>query len=94
MTDSLTPNIQLEVSPRSAFIDEEVRISVHGLRVGQPVSIAATTEDDNKRRWKACAEFRADTEGNVKLATQESRGGSYRGKSPMGLFWSMTLAAG
>ncbi|MGH9685449.1 MAG: acyl-CoA thioesterase/bile acid-CoA:amino acid N-acyltransferase family protein [Candidatus Acidiferrales bacterium] len=94
LTDSLTPNIQLEVSPRSAFIDEEVRISVQGLRVGQPVSIAATTEDDNKRRWKACAEFRADTEGNVKLATQESRGGSYRGKSSMGLFWSMTLAAG
>ncbi len=90
----MTPNIQLEVSPSPAFIDEEVRISVHGLRSGQPVSIAATAEDDNKRRWKSYAEFRADAKGHVELAAQESRGGSYRGKSPMGLLWSMTLAAG
>ncbi|MGH9560164.1 MAG: acyl-CoA thioesterase/BAAT N-terminal domain-containing protein, partial [Terracidiphilus sp.] len=87
-------NIRFEISPKGAFIDEEVRIRLSGLAPHQRVRIRATTEDDENRRWSSDAQFRADARGEVDLAKQESTGGTYRGVAPMGLFWSMQLAYG
>lgn len=86
-----TPNVRLEIAPKPAFIDEEVRIRVHGLAPRQPLFLRATTEDDLRRRWCAQAEFRADEMGCVDPAVLVSVGGDYRGISSMGIFWSMRL---
>lgn len=86
--------IHFEVSPSSAFADEDVRICLRGLKPHQTVTIRAATEDDAKRRWASQAKFRTDAAGRVDVATQESLGGSYRGISAMGLFWSMKLVDG
>ena len=72
-------------------MDEEVRICVHGLRPRQPVILRAATEDDDGRCWSSHGHFLADESGSVDVVTQESRGGTYRGASPMGLLWSMRL---
>jgi dienelactone hydrolase len=85
-------NIGLEISPNPAFVDEEVRICIRGLRAQQPVILRAGTEDDHGRRWRSQAQFRADESGAVHTAAQESGGGTYQGASPMGWLWSMRLA--
>ncbi|MGA8221946.1 MAG: acyl-CoA thioesterase/BAAT N-terminal domain-containing protein, partial [Candidatus Acidiferrales bacterium] len=68
-----------------------MRITVAGLRPHERVILRAITDDDEKRRWSSQAEFRADGSGFVDAPTMESLGGTYRGASPMGLFWSMRL---
>jgi len=55
------------------------------------VTIHASTEDDDRRQWRSHAEFHTDAAGCVDLTALESRSGTYRGISPMGLFWSMRL---
>lgn len=88
---SPTRGIRIEISPNPAYADEEVRICIRGLGPQQDAQIRAATYDDEKRMWRSRAEFRADGAGSVDLTTQESRGGSYHGVSPMGLFWGMQL---
>jgi dienelactone hydrolase len=88
---SLAPDIQ--VNPNPSFVDKEVGITLRGIRPGLRVSILAETEDDDRRTWKSAAEFTADASGEVNVSRGESLGGSYRGISAMGLFWSMKLAA-
>ena len=51
----------------------------------------ATTQDDDKRVWNSHAAFSADSSGVVDITSQEPLCGTYRGISPMGLFWSMNL---
>lgn len=48
--------------------------------------------DGENHPWRSHAKFRADDSGCVDVTSQESLGGSYRGLSPAGLFWSMSLA--
>lgn len=84
--------IQFELPPNGAFIDEDIRIRLNGLAPHQKVRIRAITDDDENRRWSSEAIFRADAHGEVDPATHESIAGTYRGVSPMGLFWSMRMA--
>ncbi|HYL69045.1 MAG TPA: acyl-CoA thioesterase/BAAT N-terminal domain-containing protein, partial [Candidatus Limnocylindria bacterium] len=86
-----TQSIRFEISPNPAFVDEEVRIRVRGLHLNHPLILRATTEDDDARRWRSQAHFRADESGSTDTAAQESLGGTYHGVSPMGLLWSMRL---
>lgn len=81
--------IQFQISAKPAFVDAEVQIRLTGLAAGQRVVIRASTLDDEQRIWSSHAEFRADAFGVVDVRTHESHGGTYRGVSPMGLFWSM-----
>jgi dienelactone hydrolase len=81
--------IQFQILPNPAFVDAEVLIRLTGLASGQRVVIRASTLDDDERIWSSHAEFRADASGVVDVRTRESHGGTYRGVSPMGLFWSM-----
>ncbi len=72
-------------------MDEEVCIRAHGILPQQQILIRAVTQDDLGRRWISEAILRADASGVVDLALQTPISGSYRGVSPMGLFWSMRL---
>jgi dienelactone hydrolase len=99
MTDLLAESLSaistgssIEVDPNPAFVDEEVRVTVRGVRPRSCVSIHAETEDDELRTWKSEAEFIADAMGNVDASQQPSLAGSYTGISAMGLFWSMKPA--
>jgi dienelactone hydrolase len=61
------------------------------LRPFERVVIRATTKDDDNRRWLSHAHFHADESGRVDTSASQSHDGTYRGISPMGLFWSMRL---
>src|SRR6204780_1453891 len=84
--------VHFEISPNSAFVDEDVRVCLNGLAAASLISIDAATEDGNGRRWNSQARFRADSSGVADVSLQESLAGSYRGVAPMGLFWSMESA--
>ena len=90
-TASPARDIRLEISPNPAFVDADVRIHLRGFSPGQIVLVRASTQDDDNRRWISHAQYRVDESGCVDLTTAKSIGGSYRGVSPMGLFWSMRL---
>jgi dienelactone hydrolase len=89
---SPTSAVQFDISPNPAFVDDDVRISLHGLPPASMISIHASTVDDQRRIWKSQAHFRADSSGSVNTFTDNSVRGTYRGVSPMGLFWSMKPA--
>ena len=82
---------RLEISPATAFIDEELSIRILGLKPHETVTLRASTADDDKRVWSSHATFVANSSGIVDVASQEPLSGTYRGVSPMGLFWSMNL---
>jgi dienelactone hydrolase len=85
--------VHFEISPDPAFVDEEVRVCLRGLAASSLVSVQATTEDDQRRRWSSLGRFRADSAGVIDTSAQECLGGSYVSVAPMGLFWSMESAA-
>jgi dienelactone hydrolase len=89
---SSTNGIRFDVSPNPAFIDEDVCIRIQGLAPRKSIRVRASTLDDDQRRWTSQAEFHADASGCIDATTAHSFGGTYRGVSPMGLFWSMRLA--
>ena len=62
-----------------------------GLPPGEIVTIRAKTKDDEKREWSSNARFMVNASGAMDLASAQSLDGTYRGISPMGLFWSMQL---
>lgn len=75
-------------------MDQDVRISATGFLPHERAILRASANDDDNRRWRSQAEFWADQSGRVDVTSMESRGGTYRGVSPMGLFWSMRLEDG
>jgi hypothetical protein len=83
--------VRLEISPASSFIDDELTIRILGLKPRETATLRASTEDDDKRVWSSHAMFSADSSGIVDVTSQEALSGTYRGISPMGLFWSMNL---
>jgi dienelactone hydrolase len=83
--------IRLEITPNPAFVDEDLEIRLAGLNPHESVVFHAKMEDDDKRSWASHAKFLADAAGNVDLRSADSLEGTYRGGSPMGLFWSMAL---
>jgi hypothetical protein len=90
---SVRGGVHFEISPDSAFVDEDVRVCVRGLAASALISIQAATEDDQGRRWSLQARFRSDSAGVIDASVHEPLGGSYPGVAPMGLFWSMESAA-
>jgi fermentation-respiration switch protein FrsA (DUF1100 family) len=81
----------LEISPNPAYVDEPVCIRLRGLAPGCKAVLRAITRDDDDRTWTSHAEFRADSSGCIDPAINAAQSGTYRGVSPMGLFWSMRL---
>jgi dienelactone hydrolase len=89
---ALSRNPVVDVEPNPAFVDQEVAIVARGIRPGSKVTLTAETRDDLGRIWKSQADFLADGHGSVDVRTERAVDGTYRGVSPMGLFWSMLLA--
>ncbi|HUO34482.1 MAG TPA: acyl-CoA thioester hydrolase/BAAT C-terminal domain-containing protein [Candidatus Acidoferrum sp.] len=86
---SFSRSIRLEVSPNPCFVDEEARITISGLEQREIVTLRAFATDDTGRRWCSYAAFKANESGCIDTRTDAAKSGTYRGVSPMGLFWSM-----
>ncbi|HLW44007.1 MAG TPA: acyl-CoA thioester hydrolase/BAAT C-terminal domain-containing protein [Candidatus Acidoferrales bacterium] len=91
-TTAVSP-AQIEIAPNPSFIDEDVTICAHGVAPGVRVTLRAEVKDDADRIWEARGTYIADAAGSLNVASQESLGGTYRGRNAMGLFWSMRLEA-
>ncbi|XP_043930023.1 acyl-coenzyme A thioesterase 1-like [Protopterus annectens] len=79
----------LRVTPPKSLADEMVRIRASGLEPREEVTVQALLVDEAGRFFSSCAQYRADIQGIIDLATDPSRGGHYTGIEPMGLFWSL-----
>lgn len=80
------------ITPNPALSDELAHIRLLGFTPGQRVTIRAEMADDAGQRWRSWAEFDANEEGAVDVATIAPLAGSYSGADAMGLFWSMERA--
>jgi dienelactone hydrolase len=79
----------LKVDPLLSLLDEEVDISVTGLKPHEEVSIRSSMYDEEGRLWSSSALFKADSHGNIRVGDQAPLKGHYQHKDKMGLFWSM-----
>ncbi|MBV9266397.1 MAG: acyl-CoA thioesterase/BAAT N-terminal domain-containing protein, partial [Acidobacteriaceae bacterium] len=86
---SLAAGQRLAVYPTTALLDQPVSIVASELRPGERVAVRANLIDGDGHAWRSEAEFIADDQGRVDLATQAPVKGSYRISSSMGLVWSM-----
>ncbi len=82
----------LQIVPAQALADEAVQIAAAGLQSGEHVTLRAELLDGDNHPWESYAEFAADAEGKIDLATQAPVKGSYKSVSSMGLIWSMMPA--
>ncbi|MDQ0382926.1 acyl-CoA thioesterase/bile acid-CoA:amino acid N-acyltransferase family protein [Amycolatopsis thermophila] len=77
----------ISVGRTDAAVDDPAGLLVSGLPPAAPVGISVEL-DCGPQRYLAHAEFEADARGCVDTAWHASRGGTYRGLDPFGLFWS------
>lgn len=83
--------MRIETRPAHALYDEIIAIRVCECPPGAAVTVRASADDDLGRRWESHAVFVADPDGVVDLSRHASGSGSYPGRDPMGLFWSMRV---
>jgi len=81
-------NVAVRIEPREWLVDEVPRITVDGLRPNTTVRIDAHETDATDQRWASWATFRADSAG-IAGVDQPAIAGTYAGRDPSGLFWSM-----
>jgi dienelactone hydrolase len=79
---------RLTVSQSTGRMDEAVRVRVAGLEPGSRPTLTAEMELGGYH-WLSSATFEADRRGRIDLANDRPLSGSYSGRDPMGLFWSM-----
>jgi hypothetical protein len=84
----------LEVHPADALVDAPVSIRLSGFPVGQQVTLRAEMPNYLGCTWTSQATFLSDQQGCVDVGMQYPVVGTYEQPDPMGLFWSMTPAAG
>jgi dienelactone hydrolase len=84
---------KLEITPAEVMADEVATIRVTGLQPHARVALQAQLVDGSGQSWASRAEFEADANGTIDLATQAPVKGSYKTVSAMGLIWSMTPAS-
>lgn len=78
------------ITPETALIDENVRITLSGFSSNLRLTIRACASDDLSRRWESRATFITDSNGNVDVSLQCPAIGTYHDADSMGLFWSMS----
>ncbi|XP_064409126.1 bile acid-CoA:amino acid N-acyltransferase-like [Latimeria chalumnae] len=78
----------IEVDPKQGLVDKPFGLKVSFLPPNKPITLYSQLEQE-KRCWEAFAHYISDSEGTVRVNQQESLGGTYSGREPMGLIWSM-----
>jgi dienelactone hydrolase len=90
---SAQPGASVAVGQESGLMDEIVRLRISGLPARRRVTVAAEMSLGGYH-WASRAGFVADRRGSIDLANQSPVSGSYSGRDPMGLFWSMSGTSG
>ena len=85
--------MQLSVAPVDGLVDEVPAIRVSGAPPSEPVTITTRVTDAAGHRWEARCVFSADAAGTVDLARDAPVSGTYEGRDPAGLLWSMRFAS-
>ncbi|HEV7236298.1 MAG TPA: acyl-CoA thioester hydrolase/BAAT C-terminal domain-containing protein [Ktedonobacteraceae bacterium] len=88
MTNKVT-SPQIDIVSKGPLIDDAFNIHLTGFTPGQRLTLKASMLDDFARQWEAYAEFQADEQGRVDVATQKPLAGTYNNADPMGIVWSM-----
>ena len=84
----------IQITPRTAFVDEPVRIVLRHFPANQPITVNASFTDERGVVWESHANFLTDQHGQVDVATQVPLSGTYQRADAAGLFWSMTPMPG
>ncbi len=86
-----TPAIQVE--PQNPLFDQDIHITVTGLAKGEKATIGASMVDSAKLTWATEADFSADDNGVIDLATAqpETADHGYDHVDGMGLLWAVHL---
>uniref|UniRef100_A0A3P8TS62 Acyl-CoA thioesterase 17 n=1 Tax=Amphiprion percula TaxID=161767 RepID=A0A3P8TS62_AMPPE len=90
---SQTPPI-VSVLPTRGLVDEKFKVLVENLPPGRPVTVRSLHHSDNGHYWEAFGFYTSDHRGTVNVSKDQSVGGTYTGKEPMGLLWSMCPVPG
>ncbi|XP_014776508.1 acyl-coenzyme A amino acid N-acyltransferase 1 [Octopus bimaculoides] len=89
--------VSVTVNPENGLVDEQLSVSVSGLKPEENVTVSATMEQSSKKResvFRSFGHFKTSVDGCVNLVTDPCLAGTYTGIDPMGLFWSMTQVVG
>ncbi|CAH1791859.1 unnamed protein product [Owenia fusiformis] len=89
----MTSQATISTSATSAMLDDVIEITAKGLQFGQHVTISAYLKE-GKEKYFSYAHFTVDRTGQVAVCSGVSKGGSYEGIEPMGLFWSLSPMPG
>ncbi|KAI3366612.1 hypothetical protein L3Q82_009292, partial [Scortum barcoo] len=84
----------LSVHPTRALVDEKFRVVVENLPPASPVTLHSLHLSEDKDYWEAYGHYISDHRGSVAVAEDLSFGGTYTGKEPMGLLWSVRPVPG
>ncbi|XP_034529770.1 peroxisomal succinyl-coenzyme A thioesterase-like isoform X2 [Notolabrus celidotus] len=79
----------LSVHPTRALVDEPFKVVVENLPPASPVTLHSLIYSEDKDYWEAYGHYTSDHRGIVSAAEDVSVGGTYTGKEPMGLLWSL-----
>ncbi|XP_045928585.1 peroxisomal succinyl-coenzyme A thioesterase-like isoform X1 [Micropterus dolomieu] len=84
----------LSVLPSRALVDQKFKVVVENLPPGSPVTLHSLHHSEENDFWEAFGHYISDHGGTVCVAEDLSFGGTYTGKEPMGLLWSMRPVPG
>ncbi|XP_028251116.1 acyl-coenzyme A thioesterase 4-like isoform X2 [Parambassis ranga] len=84
----------LSVQPTRALVDEQFSVLVEKLPLACPVTVRSLHHSEDKDDWEAYGFYVSDHRGVVSVSEDLSFGGTYTGKEPMGLLWSMRPVPG
>uniref|UniRef100_A0AAY4EN29 Uncharacterized protein n=1 Tax=Denticeps clupeoides TaxID=299321 RepID=A0AAY4EN29_9TELE len=79
----------LSVRPQRGLVDEKFRIVLRNLLPKQEVTLRSLHHSEDKDFWEAFGHYISDENGVVNVVEDASVGGTYVGRKPMALLWSM-----
>lgn len=80
---------KLIIKQKSDLYHKPVDIQAINLPPGKEVKFTLNATDAKNHKWHSEAFYISNSEGKIDLSEDKSVKGSYLGKRPMGLFWSM-----
>uniref|UniRef100_A0A3B3ZNH8 Uncharacterized protein n=1 Tax=Periophthalmus magnuspinnatus TaxID=409849 RepID=A0A3B3ZNH8_9GOBI len=92
MASLITP--LLSVAPTRALVDEKFKVRVKNLPAGLPFTLHSLHLSEDNDYWEAFGHYISNYNGTVCVSEHLSLGGTYTGKEPMGLLWSLRPVPG
>ncbi|XP_007575225.1 acyl-coenzyme A thioesterase 1-like [Poecilia formosa] len=84
----------LSVRPSRALVDEAFEVLVENLPPVSPFTLRSLHHSEDGDDWEAYGHYFSDHSGRVSVSEDLSFGGTYSGREPMGLIWSLRPVPG